>query len=222
MRGSSSTVFLLGLSLTSVSAISLTPLAEAQQWVVVTATVRGNDPSAVQRAAASGAAMLGAATNSSVLTSADITARVEAELSRPFEPLPRGFADRLSRAAEEVIEHIAAGRIERAMGVGSPLITEMDSIIAAIGRDETVALNDRICACIWRVRISLLAIGMRLSAKPWRVSGSFRRWNQAGNLIRLMSTACSSRSIRSSMEVTPRPCSCSTLGRLIRPGVRFV
>ena len=113
--------------------------ARAQDWLVITATVRGGDPAAVRHAATSGAAMVGAATNASVMADQDAIARIETEITRPFEPLSRELTRRLGTAADTVLDHLVSGRPERALREGAPLLAEMDSLAVAIGRDETTA-----------------------------------------------------------------------------------
>jgi len=161
MRGMKLVVFVLGvLPLGSVA-----HRARAQEWLVVTAVVRGVDPAAARQAATTGAAMVGATTNASVMSEQDAIARMEADISRPFEPLGEELGRRLGVTADSVLDHLVAGRPERALREGSPLLAEltgMDSMArsSAIGRNETSAraAHD---LCLYLVRAHLAERGQR-------------------------------------------------------------
>jgi len=129
-------------------------VASAQEWLVITATVRGADPTTARQAATSGAATVGAATSTSVMTNEDAVSRIDAALSRPFEPLPPGLAGRLAQTTEAVLNLIVSGRRERAARQGSPLMAEIDPVLPAVGRDDTV-VTDASNLCLYIARAQL-------------------------------------------------------------------
>ena len=126
----------------------VTPVAAQTRWgVLAVASAPSDEPRATDLAAhlratleAQGETLVGEARE-----------RIRARVGVPFQPAPRDLVERLTRAAEVVLDDVAFARSERAIASAEPILEEASSHLAALGRlpESSVDLGN---LCLYLVR----------------------------------------------------------------------
>jgi hypothetical protein len=138
-------------ALIAVSLFAASPaVAQERRWLVVVATTRADDVARAQEVGEHAAAGL-AASGEVVIASEQATARIESQLSQPFQAPPAELTRRLGQSAESALEDVAFAREQRALDMGLPLLAALDPHLAGLGRDPQAA-QDLASLCLSMVR----------------------------------------------------------------------
>ena len=127
--------------------------AQERRWAVIAATTRADDVARALDVGEHAAAGL-TASGEVVIAREQATARIESQLSEPYEAAPAELVRRLGQAAESALEDVGFGREQRALDLGQPLLAELDPHLAGLGRDPQAA-QDVANLCLLMVRAHL-------------------------------------------------------------------
>lgn len=149
------TVVLLSLALLVAPSPGAAQEEAAPSWVVVVATTNPADTERTAGSMLNASAVLQSAGNQ-VVEPAQAASTAEAEISQPFEPAPEGLDERVGQVAESVLEMVAFGDNENALARAEPVLAELDSHLAALGRNDRSAVDIlNLCLYIARARLQL-------------------------------------------------------------------